>query len=430
MGAKEVASDLRHVKKDNFKAYFPRNLENIFIFFILVSVNVFNFLIYDKLAYLPLYYPLIIAAGYHLGKRAAILLAFLTIVLVWIFVLANQESFLFLYDEWKLKSNLTVWGGTLILSGWAGSLFDKLKSELKVSQSLRLELDRKRILLEESNENLNKYNLALEDKVEERTQELVTSYSKLEGQMEEIKQKEEKLKYYAAELKSSNKELEHFAGVASHDLQDPLTKILHFSRFLLKSDTIKEGKERDYLERTNKTAERMTTLISDLLDLSRVTSGGEPFKTVNLNELVREVLDDLELRISMSKGTVKLDELPPLKVDASQFKRLFQNLIGNALKFNKKGEPPIVEVTCDLSNNGNWRIRVKDNGIGFDEEDVSRILKPFERLHGRSQYEGTGIGLAICKKIVERHGGTLSASSRKGEGSIFTISLPGEISSG
>lgn len=263
--------------------------------------------------------------------------------------------------------------------------------------------------------------------VDKLTLELVTANSQLMRQMEEIKQNEEKLKYYAKELERSNKELESFAAIASHDLQEPLIKILRFGEILLQSKILQEGKERDNLERMVKAAERMRTLTDDLLDLSRVMSKGKPFETVNLNELVREVLEDLEIRISRSKATVKLDDLPALKVDASQIRRLFQNLIGNALKFNKKGDQHLVEVTCDRSADGFWRIQIKDNGIGFDEENVSRIFKPFERLHGRSQYEGTGMGLAISKKIVERHGGTLAASSRKGEGSVFTIALPAEV---
>lgn len=272
---------------------------------------------------------------------------------------------------------------------------------------------------------LDKQDLARQ--VDKLMLELVTTNSQLMGQMEEIRQNEEKLRYYARELERNNKELESFAGIASHDLQEPMIKILWYSERLLESDTLQEGKERDYIERMNKSAERMMVLISDLLDLSRMISKGSPFETVNLNDLVREVLDDLEISISKSNAAVNLCELPTLRVDASQIRRLFQNLIGNALKFNKKGEPPLVEVTCDLSAEGHWRIQVKDNGIGIDEEHLSRIFKPFERLHGRSQYEGSGMGLAISEKIVERHGGTLTASSRKGEGSIFTVSLPAEV---
>lgn len=309
----------------------------------------------------------------------------------------------------------------IVLTGY-GSMNTVLKAlRLGAYDYLQKPCDRSELSLKVAN-CLEKQDLAR--RVDSLTLDLVTANSQLMGKMEVIRQNEKKLKYYAKELERSNKDLESFAGIASHDLQEPLIKILRFSELILDSDTKKSDKERDYLERMNKAAERMITLIDDLLDLSRVMSEGNPFETVNLNELVREVLDDLEIRISESKATVKLDDLPALKVDASQIRRLFQNLIGNALKFNKKGEPPRVEVTCDLSADGYWRIRIIDNGIGFDEEHVSRIFKPFERLHGRSQYEGTGMGLAISKRIAERHGGTLSASSIKGEGSVFTISLP------
>ena len=239
------------------------------------------------------------------------------------------------------------------------------------------------------------------------------------------------------ELARSNAELDKFAHVASHDLQEPLRKILAFGeRLKTKYGEVLTEQGYDYLERMQKAAERMQTLINDLLTLSRIRTKAQPFIPVDLAQVVREVLSDLEVRIEQSKGQVEVDELPTLDADPLQMRQLLQNLIGNALKFHPKVEPPRVRIYSQLLKAedpkplGNsakdtlCQICVEDNGIGFDEEYLDRIFNPFQRLHGRNDYEGTGMGLAICRKIVERHNGSITAQSSRGQGSTFIVTLP------
>ncbi len=243
----------------------------------------------------------------------------------------------------------------------------------------------------------------LEKRVAERTAELVRSNQ---------------------ELERSNQALQEFTSIASHDLQEPLRKIEAFSERLSSRCASSLGPEGcDYLERMQKASKRMKNLISSLLDYSRVTTKAEPFIRVDLNRTVNAVLNDLEFRIEAEQGRVEVGELPAIDGDPNQMRQLFQNLIGNALKYHGDARP-IVHVYAATDRNDFCEIHVKDNGIGFEEKYVERIFAPFQRLHGRGKYEGTGMGLAICKKIVERHGGRISAKSAPGEGTIFIVALP------
>jgi light-regulated signal transduction histidine kinase (bacteriophytochrome) len=160
------------------------------------------------------------------------------------------------------------------------------------------------------------------------------------------------------------------------------------------------------------------------LNYSKLTTTGEPFKAVDLADLIREVLTDLEVRIHETGGIVQMRDLPALRADRSQMRQLFQNLIGNALKYHRNEVRPAVEVSATPCEDGFYEILVEDNGIGFDERHLQRIFRPFQRLHGKGEYEGTGMGLAICKRIVERHGGSIRARSTPGKGSVFIVSLP------
>jgi signal transduction histidine kinase len=240
-----------------------------------------------------------------------------------------------------------------------------------------------------------------------------------------------------ARLEQSNRELQDFASVASHDLQEPLRKIQAFGDRLRTRFAGPLGPDgRDYVDRMHAAAARMQTLIDDLLRFSRVTTKAHPFAPVDLNEIARDVLSDLEARIESSAGKVEVGELPTIDADPVQMRQLFQNLIANALKFRRPEAAPVVRVSASMptevgtpaddrdARSPKVEIRVADNGIGFEEKYLDRIFNVFQRLHGRDRYEGTGIGLAVCRKIVERHGGTITATSRPGEGATFVIALP------
>ncbi|MDZ8236842.1 MAG: PAS domain-containing protein [Nostoc sp. ChiQUE01a] len=235
------------------------------------------------------------------------------------------------------------------------------------------------------------------------------------------------------ELARSNKELQEFAFVASHDLQEPLRKIKTFGdRLKVTYGDLLTEQGRDYLERMQNAANRMQTLIEDLLTLSRVTTRAQPFVSVNLAKIAQEVLSDLEIYVQQTGATVEIGELPTIKADPVQMRQLLQNLIGNALKFHHPQVPPIIRIYGNhlnkqghkVSTNSDFcQIVVEDNGIGFEEKYLDRIFNVFQRLHSSIEYEGTGIGLAICRKITERHHGAIAAQSKPGQGSKFFVTL-------
>jgi PAS domain S-box-containing protein len=241
---------------------------------------------------------------------------------------------------------------------------------------------------------------------------------------------DDKIHAYSIKLERSNRELESFAAVASHDLQEPLRKIRAFGdRLATKHGEAMGPDGRDYLERMRGAAARMQDLIENLLTYSRVTTKAQPFVQVDLGQVIREVLSDLESRVEQTRGRIDIGDLPLLEADAMQMRQLFQNLLGNALKFHRPDVPPVVSVTSYTLPRGrgdvdHCEICVRDNGIGFEQEYAERIFGLFQRLHGRSEFDGTGIGLAICRKIIERHGGVIQASGTPGEGAKFTFTLP------
>ncbi len=227
------------------------------------------------------------------------------------------------------------------------------------------------------------------------------------------------------ELERSNRELQDFASVASHDLQEPLRKVRAFGdRLSAKSGADLTDQGRDYLARMQDAAARMQTLINDLLTFSRVTTRAQPLVPVDLNQVVAQVVSDLEVRIQQSDATLDIDALPTIDGDQVQLGQLFQNLLSNALKFQRPDVTPVVRIYAEDLDETNVQLFVQDNGIGFDEKYLDRIFTIFQRLHGRVEYEGTGVGLAVCRKIVERHGGTISARSAPGEGATFLVTLP------
>lgn len=276
-------------------------------------------------------------------------------------------------------------------------------------------------------------------------QRLVSINKSLELEIGERKSSEEKvtelnrqLLENIARLESANKDLDLFAFMASHDLQAPLRKIRMFCDRLLSSHQHTLNKDGQlYLSRIQQVSRRMQDLINDILKFSRITVESESFTEVDLNGVLQEVLSELEAPIREKKAEISLDPMPVVSVNAALMIPLFSNLISNSLKYCKIDTPPRIRVRYETSpavdehaGNGGTeggrycRIYVEDNGIGFDQKYAGQIFDMFRRLHPSVQYEGTGIGLALCKRIVEKHGGFISARSKLGEGAVFVVSLP------
>jgi PAS domain S-box-containing protein len=241
----------------------------------------------------------------------------------------------------------------------------------------------------------------------------------------ERRRAEELLERQAQELARSNHELQSFAYIASHDLQEPLRKVIAFGDRLRTKETNNLSEMgKDYLSRMQNAAIRMRNLIEDLLAFSRVTTKAQPFQRVYLDKVVNEVLVDLEERITRLGAHIDVDPLPVVEAEPTQMRQLFQNLIANAMKFHKENISPVIAINYRRVDNDTCEIKVVDNGIGMDPKYSDRIFKPFQRLHGKGVYEGTGIGLAICHKIIVRHGGTIEVESAPGNGATFIITLP------
>ena len=248
---------------------------------------------------------------------------------------------------------------------------------------------------------------------------------------------EEKLRHYAQQLQRSNEELQNFASVASHDLQEPLRKIQAFGDRLRARCSGQLGEQgSDFLARMMDAADRMQKLIHDLLQLSRVTTRAHPFERCDLAETTRGVLSDLELKIASTGARVTMVGLPVIQADTTQMRQLFQNLIANALKFQVPGAKAEVLMVGRTFPNFNGElpdvpqgeplceIRVEDNGIGFGQQFAEQIFSPFKRLHARTEFEGSGIGLSVCRKITDRHRGKIVAQSVEGQGATFVVTLP------
>ncbi|GAB3892643.1 hypothetical protein GCM10028803_05680 [Larkinella knui] len=247
-----------------------------------------------------------------------------------------------------------------------------------------------------------------------------------------LKTNNERLEEMNTALEISNHDLQQFASVASHDLQEPLRKIQMFSELLkdkhiddLPADSVR------YLEKIIDSSNRMRTMIIDILSYSRLSTHSDTFVLTDLNELVTEVLKDFELRIQEKKARVMIAKLPTVEVNQGQIRQVFQNLISNALKFSKSSQPPVIEIKSSQfsgqdghSDEQFCSITITDNGIGFDEQYVDKIFSLFQRLNTKDVYEGSGIGLAVTKRIIDKHNGQIKAHSREGIGSTFIISLP------
>jgi len=288
-------------------------------------------------------------------------------------------------------------------------LYEQRKELKKVEDALRHEIEmRKR-----SQAEVEQINALLEFKVEERTKDL-TQLNK--------------------DLENRNSELAQYAYLASHDLQEPLRKIITFIKIIDEKYLSDIPEAQQEITKVITSSERMRNLINALLSYSKL-SADFYFAPVNLNEVVKEALADLELAIKEKQALIQVSPLPEVEAIAAQMRQLFQNLLSNALKFSKTTIQPLIKIYCEpldeLSleskpvKTGNYvRIHVSDNGIGLDESYIDKIFVIFQRLHGKTQYEGTGIGLAIVKKIVEKHNGLIGVKSHEGEGATFTIVLP------
>ncbi len=265
---------------------------------------------------------------------------------------------------------------------------------------------------------------------------VMASRDALDREIAEKERAQRRLGVTLADLQRSNRDLEQFAYSASHDLQEPLRKVMAFGSLLEKEygDALR-GDGAAYMESMRKSTVRMQTLINDLLHYSRIGTRGGAFVPVNMNAVMVEVLSDLEMQIRERGARVDVGDLPELQADPTQMRQLLQNLIGNALKFQAPGRSPVVRVSASADPEpdtavgegapaSRYRLVVEDNGIGFDPRHAERIFGIFQRLHRRDEYGGSGIGLAICRRIAERHGGTITADARPGEGAAFAVNLP------
>lgn len=248
------------------------------------------------------------------------------------------------------------------------------------------------------------------------------------------KQAEQAMAHYSEILEHRNRDLQEFAYVASHDLQEPLRKVRAFSGLLRDEySEVVDGEGELYLDRIVDAAGRMSTLINALLAYARISTRTREFVRVDLGEVLADVLSDLELKIGDTQAEVEVGALPDVTADETQMRQLFQNLVGNALKFCRPGEAPRVRVfqraATGVLPGGTpaAEIVVQDEGIGFEPGQAANIFDPFHRLHGRGDYEGTGMGLAICRRIAERHGGQLSAAAEPGSGATFVLRLPEDV---
>ncbi len=276
--------------------------------------------------------------------------------------------------------------------------------------------------------------------VEEVLKESEARFRTLSTELDQlVEQRTQQLRSSVQDLQRSNDNLQQFAYVASHDLQEPLRKIQSFGDILQRQygEQIGEGGN-DFLNRMQKSASRMSTLIRDLLTYSRISTQQDSSSPVVLGKVIEIVLNDLDLIIQETGAVVEVDPLPTVQGDRSQLGQLFQNLINNAIKFRQPNQPPHITITCTTlaatklpssvrptrEAPAYYCIEVTDNGIGFDEKYADRIFQVFQRLHGKSQYAGTGIGLAICEKVAANHGGAITATSKPGQGASFSIYLP------
>ncbi len=272
---------------------------------------------------------------------------------------------------------------------------------------------------------LRRHQEGLEILVEERTHDLADANSRLRAEIAMRERAEEDLRKSMEDLARSNRALDQFASIASHDLQSPLRTVAGFMDLLKTRYAGRlDEKADEYITRAMSGTKRMSGLIHDLYVYSRVGTQGKQFSEVHMGTPLNAAIDNLKEIIDDSNAEISRDELPDVKGDETQLVQLFQNLIANAIKFRKKDAPPRIRISAE-QRGGEWVIGVHDNGIGIEPRFYERIFVIFQRLHGSDKYPGTGLGLALCKKIVERHGGRIWVESRPGAGSSFYFTMAG-----
>ena len=246
----------------------------------------------------------------------------------------------------------------------------------------------------------------------------------LKQTQDQLKDNQETLEQYISELNRSNQELQQFAFVASHDLQEPVRKLLYYSDFLLSKYTdVMDHKGIDYLKNMQLASHRMRNLIQDLLVFSQINKEQIAFKEVDLNNVLNEAQQDLEISIEEKGALFNITSLPVIKGDERMIRQLFENIISNAIKYSKVNVSPVIDITCQ-QNGSFYELAFKDNGIGFNEKYLPQMFTLFQRLHNRDSFDGTGLGLAICRKITDLHSGKIWATGKEGEGATFYVSLP------
>ena len=246
----------------------------------------------------------------------------------------------------------------------------------------------------------------------------------LKQTQDQLKDNQETLEQYISELNRSNLELQQFAFVASHDLQEPVRKLLYYSDFLLSKYTdVMDHKGIDYLKNMQLASHRMRNLIQDLLVFSQINKEQIAFKEVDLNNVLNEAQQDLEISIEEKGASFNITSLPVIKGDERMIRQLFENIISNAIKYSKVNVSPVIDITCQ-QNGSFYELAFKDNGIGFNEKYLPQMFTLFQRLHNRDSFDGTGLGLAICRKITDLHSGKIWATGKEGEGATFYVSLP------
>lgn len=386
-----------------------RTLEGFFFLLslILAGAAVFGGLLPPAQANVPLDFlciPILIWAAFRFGPREAATAALaLSAMAIWgtvngfgPFVRRSQNESLLLLQSFMAVSTMVATAVAAVVSAHASA-----KEELRGTHE------------------------ALEQEVRERTLALSNVVYELQNEIAGRKQAEEAVRHKTEELLRSNTELEQFAAIASHELQEPLRKIQTFGEILKALKAAPESEEWQYAQRMEEAAKRMQRLIEDILSLSRVMTNAKPLELVDIGAVLGEVKACFETRLAEAGGEIVLrGALPILMADSLQMSELFENLVSNAYKFRRMDQPLRIEVFCGQPRGGFVEIFVKDNGIGFEEQYLERIFKPFQRLHRRSDYEGSGMGLAICQRILTRHGGWITAKSRLGSGSTFMVTLP------